>query len=326
MKIQLLEEAHYPQLMSQTVEPFLEKCSQIHWLTGKRGDRIFCQSYLTGSQKPLGVILISHGFTESAAKYREIAWYFLNQGYHVYIPEHCGHGHSMRLVDDPSLVHVDSYERYVENLLSAAHFAYDRHPGLRRCLFAHSMGGGIGAAAAGREPGLFQKVILTSPMLRPLTGGVPYPLAVTIARAVCLAGFGKAYVFGQKPYAGPESFEESASLSRPRFTYYQEIKASQPLYQSSAASFSWLLEAARMSREILTRSCKVQGPPILLFQAKQDVFVAACAQRDFVQKRNRLYPGSATLIPVPGTKHEIYSSTNDILSSYWSQIFDFLIG
>lgn len=324
MNIQLLDEALYLTLMEQKVEPYLEDRSTVHWLTGKRGDRIFCQAYLTHLETPLGVVVISHGFTESAAKYREVAWYFLNNGYHVYIPEHCGHGHSTRLVEDTSLVYIDSYDHYIDNLLQAAHFAYDQHPGLPRFLFAHSMGGGIGAAAFGREPELFQRIILTSPMLRPLTGGVPFPLASAIASAACLLGSGKGYVFGQKPYSGPEVFEESASLSRPRFEYYQRIKASQPMYQNSAASFSWLLEASRMSREILTRSYKAKGAPILLFQAEQDVFVAADAQEAFVQKRNQLYPGSTTLVHIPNTKHEIYSSTNDVLLSYWSQIFDFL--
>ena len=40
-------------------------------------------------------------------------------------------------------------------------------------LYGHSMGGGIAAAVAARAPEMFEKVILSSPMIRPLTGGVP---------------------------------------------------------------------------------------------------------------------------------------------------------
>lgn len=63
------------------------------------------------SDAPKGVVVISHGFTESAAKYDEVAYYFLKEGYHVYIPEHCGHGRSYRLTADPFLVHIDTWRR-----------------------------------------------------------------------------------------------------------------------------------------------------------------------------------------------------------------------
>lgn len=37
-----------------------------------------------------GVVVISHGFTEFARKYSEMAWYFLLSGYSVCILEHRG--------------------------------------------------------------------------------------------------------------------------------------------------------------------------------------------------------------------------------------------
>ena len=48
------------------------------------------------------------------------------------------------------------------------------------------MGGAIGTIAAAWEPQLFQKIILNSPMLRPLTGNVPWPLVIAIAQTKCL--------------------------------------------------------------------------------------------------------------------------------------------
>ena len=66
--------------------------------------KIHVQRYL--AEKPKGVIIISHGFTEAAPKYDEMIYYFLKAGYHVYMPEHMGHGQSYRLT-------ADSY-RYLE--------------------------------------------------------------------------------------------------------------------------------------------------------------------------------------------------------------------
>ena len=69
--------------------------------------KIHVQRYL--AEKPKGVIIISHGFTEAAPKYDEMIYYFLKAGYHVYMPEHMGHGQSYRLTADSSLVHIDCY-------------------------------------------------------------------------------------------------------------------------------------------------------------------------------------------------------------------------
>lgn len=92
-----------------------------------------------------------------------------------------GHGLSYRLTDDPSLIYVDSWERYVRDFLKICHGIKKTYPDLHLNLFAHSMGGGIGASAAAWEPELFHKIILSSPMIRPLTGNVPWSLAVMAA-------------------------------------------------------------------------------------------------------------------------------------------------
>ena len=151
---------------------------------------------------PKGVVVISHGFTEGAPKYEEMIYYFLQAGYHVYMPEHMGHGQSYRLTVDSSLVHIDIWKRYVRDFLKVCH---KNQKGTSRAalVLAHSMGGAIGVIAAAWEPALFHKVILSSPMIKPLTGGVPWPLTVLIANAECLLGKGRVYVLGQKPTTEP---------------------------------------------------------------------------------------------------------------------------
>lgn len=100
--------------------------------------------------RPRGVVVISHGFTENAEKYKEIVYYFIKEHFHVYLPEHCGHGKSYRLVEDPSLVYVDSYHRYVEDLLFVARKAKAEACGLpARSLF--SLDGRRNRSSSGRQ-------------------------------------------------------------------------------------------------------------------------------------------------------------------------------
>lgn len=62
------------------------------------------------------------------------------------------------------------------------------------------MGGAIGGIAAAWEPDWFHKVILSSPMIRPLTDNVPWPAATGIALEKCIFGKDEEYVAGRKPY------------------------------------------------------------------------------------------------------------------------------
>ena len=130
--------------MQNGVEPYLAAHAEEFYWERESGHPIHVLRYR--AFRPRGVVVISHGFTENAEKYKEIVYYFIKEHFHVYLPEHCGHGKSYRLVEDPSLVYVDSYHRYVEDLLFVARKAKAEACGLPLVLYSHSMGGGIAAS------------------------------------------------------------------------------------------------------------------------------------------------------------------------------------
>ena len=301
MQDYILRDETYASVMAETVEPYLAQRRKEFRIPRGAGNELYCVHYDAGDAR--GVVVISHGFTETAEKYLENIYYFVNQGYHVYHPEHCGHGRSYRLVDDPSLVHVDRYARYVEDLLAVADVAKREHPQLPLFLYAHSMGGGIGAAALAAQPELFQRAILSSPMIRPLTAGVPWPLAKLTAAMLCIAGKDKAYVPGSHAFDGNERFEDSASINRERYEYYQRKRNAEPLYQMNAASCGWLNEAAKLNRHLMHKGFKRIQTPTLLFQAQDDAFVSAQEQERFVEKVNRAGRTQMKAVSVPGTRH-----------------------
>ena len=327
----ILSDTQYKYQMEHLVLPYLKERMSTFWLEREKGNKIYCISYQ--SESPRGTILISHGFTETSEKYMEVAYYFVCAGYHIYIIDHCGHGHSYRLVRDPSLVHIDQYERYVDDLLFAAQFAKEANSTLPLYLYGHSMGGGIAAAAAAFSPQLFHKVILSSPMIRPSTGNAPWFAACLISTVFCKSGKSGTYVLGQKPYQGNESFENSASLSRERFSFYSDIRDRNPLFHLNAASYGWLHEAMRLNHFLQSKGWKQIQAPVLLFQAGKDTFISEDEQNLFVTKLNRRNPSThigkntvpfAKLIRIPEAKHEIFNSNTAILEKYWSEIFDFL--
>ena len=315
--MKMISEKNYRQKMDEEVAPFLHQNRYSGIFRPKGDSGLYYERY--GGQAEQ-VVVIVHGFSESAEKYVEMIYYFLQAGYRVYIFDVRGHGRSARAVEDLSMVHVDHYEQYLWDL---AYFTEKivkaENLNARLYLYAHSMGGGIGAAFLEQYPEVFSKAVLSSPMIRPQTGEVPFGAARLIAQAQVRAGKGKQYVMGQQGFRADETFEDSAATSRARYDYYYQKKCSERLFQTSGASYGWLCEAARMAGYVLRkRNCRNIHTDILLFRAEKDDFVDGKAQERFVKQVK-----TARLVEAPGAKHEIYMSSDDILQAYVGQIFAF---
>lgn len=120
--MQIIHENEYEEIMKNIVTPYLLSHRRELYVPGadypfrnesKRiTGKIHMLQYLSDIDMPKGVVVISHGFTESAVKYDEVAYYFLKEGYHVYIPEHCGHGRQLSSYRRP----VSGPHRYMEKI------------------------------------------------------------------------------------------------------------------------------------------------------------------------------------------------------------------
>lgn len=334
-------EENYSQFMEECVLPYILPRREECFLSREAGRQIYCAFYTAGGRSPAetangqdadarGIILISHGFAETADKYFEIIYYFLKAGYHVCIPEHCGHGRTYRLVEgDVSLAYTDSWQRYVDDLSFAAKAAknhWKQTPELPLFLFAHSMGGGIGAALAAQEPRLFRRVFLTSPMIRPSTGGVPWAVAKMIVFVMCVLGREKSYVVGQHAYDGTETFGESCATSYGRWAWYKNKTDAEPLYQTCAASYGWLREAIRLNRFLMRDAWKRIEAPVLLIQAAEETFVSKEQQELFVRKLAASVPASARIECIPDTKHEVFRADDETVGRYIEGCLDFYAG
>ena len=90
--------------MNETVLPYLEPRRQTGYFERIKGAKIYYEHY--HSDHPKGVIVISHGFTESIRKYYESIYYMLQAGYSVWGLDHRGHGNSFRHNENPYVVHI----------------------------------------------------------------------------------------------------------------------------------------------------------------------------------------------------------------------------
>ena len=314
----IIPDHEYKERMEKDVEPWLESIRQTRRLSRNKNEWIYTESYKLPQSK--GMAVISHGYTEACRKYYEVIYYFLKEGYDVYIMDHCGHGKSYRLTDSKCPIHIDTKERYIEDFTFFCRRIKEENPGKPFHIYCHSMGGGIGLTTAGRNPDLFDTITASSPMVRPK---VLVPSGLVTAAADFLNHFklGTCFVPGQKPYKS-ETFKQSCMTSKDRFDYYQPIRDENEYLHTSGYSWKWAGEACRFYKELLQIQEKGLGAPLLLFQAGKENLVDNKASTRFVKEISKKSP--ARLEVVKNAKHEIYCSESTILENYFDQIFRFL--
>lgn len=320
--VKLIAEKNYERLMRTVVEPGLAAMREEIDMPLSGGGTLHAEVYNRLDAERAVVIL--HGFTESAEKFRELSWYLINAGYSVFAIDHRGHGRSVRAMEDTSLTHVDCFDDYLRDLEAFMdRIVRPRMGGAPLYLYAHSMGGAIGALALMEHPDWFTRAVLNAPMIRPVTAGVPFKAAQAVIRAMCALGMGKKRSFLYHPFDPErEHFEDSHSTSRPRFDYYQNKRIANVHLQNCAPTNAWLREAMGVSARLLdpANDAKIQTP-LLLIQAGLDSIVCLPEQERFVRQT----PG-AKICRFDDAKHEIYCNHDEVLAPYLETILDFYEG
>ncbi len=266
-------------------------------------------------------LVILHGFTEFAEKYREMVWYYFSLGYNVFVYDQRGHGFSTREVEDLGLVHVDSFEQYVDDLeqiivLQVQKYGADGP----LTLFGHSMGCAVAALYMIRHPSAVEKAVLSAPMISPKTHNIPTPLVcMELKRLKRKNGWNSRFPYGGT-FNPNASFERSSDGSRTRFQEMMKQRIAVPQYQSSCATNRWIWESVRVKKDLLrTASLKPIQTKVLLFRAQNDRIVKNPPQMRFAKKL-----AHCRVITVAGAKHNMFFGSDRAMKEYYGEIFSFL--
>ncbi len=313
-----IAQADYEQRMRAEAEPYLAERRETGFAERVKGEPIYFEHYRADA--PKGVIVISHGFTESIEKFTESIYYMLQAGYEVWGLDHRGHGRSFRRNAEPLVVHADRFRDYAEDLKHLTEqYVKPAAAGLPLYLFCHSMGGCVGAWTVEENPGLFEKLVLSSPMLGLSFGKIPLGAVYLIMSVQGLKTKGQGPTSPVKAFP-EERFEDSAATAECRFRYYYEKKRANPALQTCAASTNWVREAIKACSFVRSprQTAKIRIP-VLLLQAGHDSFVKNPSQDLFAARVN-----GCELLRFEDARHEIFMSTDETLFPYWEKIFAFL--
>ena len=317
----LIDEDDYENQMLTVAEPYLASHRTDGYFEGVNGAKIHYEQYLC--EQPKAVMVISHGFTESAEKFREMSYYYLQAGYHVFAVDHRGHGHSHRENDDPETVHIDDFRTYIKDLKILVDTVVSPLSGdLPKYLYGHSMGGAVSVLFLMTYPDVFAKSVLPALMISANTANMPHILTGTLSKICVALGKAKEPAIGTGGFNPERRFEDSNDTSRARFDYYQKKRNAIRSYQTSRPSYAWVGEAVRIVKvQLNENNCKKIKSKVLLCQPEWDASVIMPPQNLFVSR----VPG-AIFKKFYGAKHEIYMSPNDVMEKYLNTIFSFLEG
>ncbi|WP_160692342.1 alpha/beta hydrolase [Clostridium sp. C2-6-12] len=311
-------EKNYKEEMRQKVEPYLQERLEYGYLLGKNNLKLYYEKFI--APNPKANIVICHGFGECTEKYYELIYYFMLEGYSVFIIQHRGHGKSQRLGIDESQINVEKFSYYVEDFKKFIdEIVIPNGNNKELLLFAHSMGGGIGTAFLEKYTEYFKAAVLSSPMHEINTGKISKTLACVISQSMKYLGMKKRYVPGQTPYVEKNDFGSSATSSRGRYEYlYEKIKNNKS-YQSGGSSVLWYLESSKATKNLVKKenASKVKIP-VLLLQTEYDTYVKPEAQNKFAR-----YAVNCQLVKIKGSKHESYFEKDEIAFNVYNKIFLF---
>ena len=313
-----ITEERYEERMKEEVDPYLDARRETGYFERVKNEPIYFEHFKADA--PKGVIVISHGFTESVKKFNEATYYMLQAGYEVWGVDHRGHGLSVRQNDNPYVVFVEKFDDYildlkwfVENKVKPA------SKGLPLYLYCHSMGGCIGARLIEEAPELFTKAVLSSPMLG-LDFGMPIHLVYIGATPKGMGENRKKPLAPVTSFPADPDFEGSCDSSECRYMYYWKKRIADVKLQTTDAAINWGKEAIKACYQARSKknTAKIKIP-VLLCQAGNDTVVKNASQDEFLNNAP-----TAEKYFVPGMKHELYMTDSPVLIPYWEKIFSFL--
>lgn len=315
-----VSEVNYEEQMTTRVEPFLAERRKDGFFKSFDGNEIHYEQYITPGA-PAAVVIV-HGFTESAEKFREMSYNFIMMGYTVFVIDNRGHGLSYRKHPEAfEVVTVDRFEDYVKDLHHLVTDVVKPTVGdLPLYVYAHSMGGAITVQFLQTYPGIFKKAVLSAPMIQANSGPVPPAATGLLTGFFCAIGQADKMVFIHHGFEPDRTYESSHDTSKARFDYYQAKRLKDDKLKTASASYRWVREAMKVAKKNLdpARNAKITIP-VLLCQPEEDSSVITEKEDEFIAQ----IP-NGRIEKFYNCRHEIYAAVDDTVLKYLQTIEAFL--
>lgn len=276
-----------------------------------------------GEGKPAGSVVLLNGRSEFLEKYEEPARRLVERGFAVFSFDWRGQGLSMRFLTNRHKGHVSCFDAYVTDL----HEMMTRVVGPRVrqpvVILAHSMGGHVALRWMRDHGQLWDRAVLSSPMIDIDTRPFPGWFVRFLARMMVKKGRAGAYAPGNGDYDPDRQPFKGNKLTSDALRFNDHIRAvkENPHLAVGGVTYGWLL-AAFESIDIVSSPQFAAGitKPVLIAGAQCDRIVPVSAQKRLC---TMMPQGSFHLIR--GARHEILKESESIQLEFW-KAFDAFAG
>lgn len=293
----------------------LAACRTEGYFDSYDGKPLYYESF--SADNSIGSIVIVHGCSEFTKKFYETVYYFLNQGYNVFLYDQRGHGHSFRMAEPVQLVHVDKFQDYVEDL--ACFIRQIVLPAEQRplCLYSHSMGGAVSALLLAQYDLPIKRAVFSAPMIRPVVRKAPDWLArISVQIAGRLIGWNKKiWIAGE--FDPNRAHRPERDPSKARYLHNMEMRREDVYYQSTPLSLGWNRGALYVYRTLLREAAKITVPSLVLSAEKDQV-----VRNDYQKKFAQNHP-NCKLITIPDATHAMLAGTEETIRTHMELTLDF---
>lgn len=315
--LNIIEEDEFTEKIKE-VEEILSKHRISGYFSGAHNVKIFYEYFLCDNAK--ANVVIVHGLSEFTKKYYEAAYYFLGQGYNVFLYDQRCHGLSDRLTPKTELIHVDDFDDYVTDLDIYIDEVVLKAQNKPVFLYAHSMGGAVACLYISKYGKKINRAVLSAPMIEPSTGKTPVFLARIFMKLEVLKGLGKTQWKFSKEFNPQHPFKGSSDASEARFNYNLKMRRENLCYQSTPMTSGWVYNSLILKKRLYRIAAGIDTP-MLILSAQNDTVVNNRAQFEFERKCD-----SCEILTIKDAKHSMLTGGSKIMKKHLNLVFVFFGG
>jgi lysophospholipase len=256
------------------------------------------------------LVAIYPGLSEYGEKYFEVARDLVARNFAVACVDWRGQGKSWRHGHPDKRLHDDFQDDVADAHAYLKFIPVDA--GLPRIMLAHSMGGHIGMRVLHDEPDTFKCAVMTAPLFGL---NVPEIAAMGLARTMCAAGFGDAYLPAHGPWTRARldtnlSLLTTDDARRDMQVYWME---KDPALRMGGLTMCWI-RAALISIRLVRQPeyLRTVTTPILAIRSSREVVVS---NADIAQVVGHL--PNAQMITIDGALHEVMMERDSLRDQFW---------
>lgn len=271
---------------------------------------------------PRGVCVLAHGQTEFIEKYLEVIGELNARGFTVATFDWPGQGGSYRLLENPLKAHIEAFTQYdaaIETFLDQVVKPIASKPPIA---LAHSLGGHNLLRLMHDRPNAIAAAVLTAPMLRAGTRGVPRWIALSALYLQNLLGNGDDWIWGmdKRDPINMGFDRQLVTTDRARFQRTQDFIKAHPELRLAGPTWKWLQRANASMAEITAPGyAQAIVTPVLIIGAGRDRIVETEAEREFAP-----HLAHGKYLELADSEHEILMENDSIRERFWKAFDEFI--